>query len=668
MADASGAYIHTWDGASWARAGHLHSPGVSAATAALPPGARSGAEALAAAVSAASAEETDGQPRVLPRVAVLGLSPLGVAIAKRLHQLGFNVIVYDARPHAGALEIDGLRRVTRARTARHAAALVSADGGAARSRRRRLALGDSDAESPSGAELPQLPPPVLVLAVETEEALRSLLDRVWSGDTKHVPLGTAGSASSPVNSALGVGVDKRLFPAGTVALCLAALTPATAAAAAAAALKRRVMYVHAALGGATPAACLAGGLWMYVGGPSEALARASPVVNALALGVTVLGASPAVACSPSLIQQMEGLRRSALAMAVANGGVPAPSSGHQQQSVLRSAAPPSVSVAQHEAALAALRAEQHSQVEAMRAAQAQEVSSLRSELARIRRDAAAVSSKREEMHATMLEALEASQTAGLDALAQANAAVRDRDAERAFREAQAREAASQLSVAHAKTRQLEEQLAAAERVRSAASAEAAVWEERCSHAEQQVEAVSAECEARLSAARAAMSALEVRLLEERRRTADGATTVETQLVAFRASAAAAVADMRTRLVAAQASAAAAETARDAALQSVDAAQREAGDLRNRVEQLEAQRHAAEARSVAAEGRVDVLTARLADMQTRLDDALTADARRKARAVGGEDLGGTRKQGAAPLSRPPWSPGGAVASRLQAAAT
>ena len=676
----SDSFLRTWDGSAWSAGGVLQSPGLAAATEAIPDGARSGAEAMAAALAAASGADTadgGGPARLLPRVAVLGLSPVGLSFARRLHDHGFSVITYDPRPHAGEAELAGLRGVTRARTARHAVSLVATDGTPAR-RRRRLAV------DPGQPERPTLPPPVLILAVDTEDALRGLLEAVWTGDAKHVPLGTPGSGSpARVHAALGVGLDKRLFPPGTVALCLAPLSPATAASAAMAASKRRVTYVHATLGGATPATCLAGGVWMYLGGPAEAMAPLAPVVSALALGVTVLGASPAVACSPSLVRQMESLRRSALAMAVASQH----STARQQQQQARvdrtaprtlpattPAAAPSVSVAEHTQALTALRAEHRSLMEAHSAAHAAQQASLRAEVDRARHAGAVSNAKHEELHATLVEALEASQRAGMDALEQANAAARDRDAERSAREALARDSSTLAGTLQTRVTHLEEQLASAERARSGASAQAAVWEERCMSAEQQLQALTAESDARLSAARTAMLALEMRQQEERARTAGAATAVEAHVTALRASAAGAVTDMRKRLATAQASAAAAEAAREAAAREAQAAQQEAAQSRARLEQLQPQLHAAQVQAEAAEARVAALTSRVGALQAALDDAMMEEARRRARAAGASGRHDAARGRLAPetqaerrprsLSRdpnggpkPPWSPAG-----------
>jgi hypothetical protein len=669
-AGSSSSFLRTWDGSAWNAAGVLQSPGLAAATEALPEGARAGAEALAAALAAATGVvTTDGGPaRVLPRVAVLGLSPAGLGFARRLHDHGFSVITYDPRPHAGEVELGGLRGVTRARTARHAVSLVATDGTPAR-RRRRLATDPGDQPSPTS---PLLPPPVLILAVDSEEALRSLLEAVWTGDAKHVPLGAPGSGSPKVHAALGVGLDKRLFPPGTVALCLAPLSPATAASAAVAASKRRVTYVHATLGGATPATCLAGGVWMYLGGPAEAMAPLAPVLSILALGATVLGASPAVACSPALVRQMESLRRSALAMAVASQQQQAREDRPAPRTPLPTTpAPPSVSVAEHTRALAALRAEHRAQMEAQSAAHAAQVASLRGEVDRARQAGAASNAKHEELHATLVEALEASQRAGMDALGQATTAARDRDAERSTREALARDSCTLAASLQTRVHHLEEQLASAERARSGSAAQAAVWEERCVSAEQQMQALTAESDARLAAARTAMLAMEMRQQEERARAAGAANAVETHVTALRASAAGALSDLRKRLAAAQALAATAETAREAAARESQNAQQDAAQLRARVEQLQPQLHAAQAQAEAAEARVAALTSRVGSLQAQLDDVMMDEARRRARAAGaGGRADGARGRLQPPTrqaerrerslsrdSKPPWSPAG-----------
>jgi hypothetical protein len=103
-------------------------------------------------------------------------------------------------------------------------------------------------------------------------------------------------------------------------LCLTPLSPGAAAAAAAAAAKRGVRYAHASPGGASPAAASVGGLWFWAAGAPDALAAVSPVLSALGYGSTVLGAAPALACSATLVSQMEGLRRAALAVAQSAAG------------------------------------------------------------------------------------------------------------------------------------------------------------------------------------------------------------------------------------------------------------------------------------------------------------------------------------------------------------
>ena len=408
------------------------------------------------------------------------------------------------------------------------------------------------------------------------------------------------------------------------------------------------------------------------------MAPLTPVLSALALGITVLGASPAVACSPSLVRQMESLRRSALAMAVASQN----SAGRQHQAArddrpapqtpltTTPPAPPSVPVAEHKQALAALRAEHRAQMEAQSAVFSAQVASLREELDKARQAGDASNAKHEELYATLVEALEASQKAGMDALGQATAAARDRDAERSAREAHARDSSTLVASLQTRVHHLEEQLAAAERARSGAAAQAAVWEERCVNAEQQMQALSAESDARLAAARTAMLALEMRQQEERARTAGAATAVETHVTALRASAAGALSDLRKRLTAAEAAAAASETAREAAVRESQSAQQDAAQLRARVEQLQPQLHAARAQAEAAEARVTALTSRVGSLQAQLDDVMMDEARRRARAAGAGGrvdaargrlaLAAQAERRERSLSRdakPPWSPAG-----------
>lgn len=80
-------------------------------------------ESHVAAARAAANALLDGADSSKPRVAVLGLRPVGLAIASRLVREGFNVAAYDKDPSVGAdlEQLGGFR----ARTARHAAEIVT---------------------------------------------------------------------------------------------------------------------------------------------------------------------------------------------------------------------------------------------------------------------------------------------------------------------------------------------------------------------------------------------------------------------------------------------------------------------------------------------------------------------------------------------------------------
>jgi len=669
VAEGSSFAVRCWDGSEFGAGGEVRRGDASIP---LPDGAHAGAEALTHALAAArrppgGERDGDGGPALLPRVAVLGLTAVGTAFAARLHSQGYRVVVYDAQPHLGR-ELLGVQR---ARTARHAAEVAIG----ARWSRPPLDSTSSHEESTSRRE----PPPVLIAAVEDEAALVALMSSVWA-ERKRSALGNGGSCALG-GASLTLGVDKRLFLKGATLLSLTALTPGTAVAAGAAASKRGVRYLQASPGGAIGASCRAGGVWLWTAGSQEAHAAAAPVLQALCCGVTCLGASPALACSPMLVAQMEALRRSALAVAQS-----AAASGAAL------AADGAARAAHADEDVARARAEGQARLQALAGAHAQtlraasdEAEALRSALALARGEAAAAAaaaSRGLALQRSLMDALEQSQGAGLEAVGRACGLARERDEARALRAEEARRATSQLAAAAADTQAAQDALRDAERGLRGSRSEASAAVERARGAEAQLALVVTESEARLLAARAAMTAMERQLEEERARTAEAARAVESQVALLRSSAAAAVHDLRARLAAAITAAESASSAAEAAdgARARAAAAEHAASLslqqRSRhIDELEGALSECRARAASSEARTASLVLRVSALQRQVDDLLMDEARALARgdaavafvrdaphAARRRMEGGAQSPRARSASRgrPAWSPGGTPA--------
>ena len=672
-----------------------------------PLGVRAVFEPLARAAEAASSAP-------LPRVAVLGLTPVAEALALRLHERGFRVVVYDKSPATGAaLAVAGVQRC---RTARHAAevAVGLRWSAAVRAPRPSPALSHPPPHL-TAPEPADAPPPVFLVAVDGEAQLRELFSQLFGGK---------GLRPASLASSFAVSVDRRLFLSGATVLCLTPLPPGVATSAAAAAAKRGLLFACASAGGAhgggghgggaphphssppSPAAAAAAGeLWFWVGGSGRALSAVAPLLTATGRGATVLGSHPCLACDPLLVGALEAMRSAAT-----RGGCGAAGDSTETVAELeacraaeadaraRAEAAEARAVACAEAAselaggpcsmCSAVRQESAAAIAAVKRAAADKLRAAH-EAAAADRDALAAAGAEagarrraeaaaEDMRAALVSACEASQAAGRDAeragrAADAAAAASAREQAAAASAAAAAAASNRLALAERRATVAEAEAAAASTLlasnAAAIASERRECHDRIARADAAARCAMEEADERVRAAaereagaRAAAAAAADALRREKDRFAAASSALSAATEQLREAAAGAVAEARGAADAAGARAAAADAAEGRARRDAAEAAQRAADAETRAAGLAARLAASQRQVVRRFIRPERVAPRaacrrLSASRPSQDDVLMEVARTKATTGGGSGL---EWGGAAPTS-PKAAPRGRAAA-------